>query len=67
MTSLALKAIISAHETVRGHSFSSVALITSMNSYPLKEFAFGNASFSGENPSTESKSIDASQPCNPKV
>lgn len=42
--------------SLRGHTASSMALRTSMKSYPLNEFSLGKASFSDEDPSTESKS-----------
>lgn len=62
--SRAARARISAQETVWGQTCSSLALISSITSYPLREFLFGPASFSLLNALFLSNSIDASQPYN---
>ena len=62
--SLAAKAMISAQETVLGHSFSSADLILSITSNPRTEFLFGFELFSVIMLPLLSSNIDASQPCN---
>lgn len=52
------RVIMSAHDTVDGHSFSNAFFTSSMNSYPLTVW-FGPASFSDWSSSVESIRIDA--------
>ncbi|KAL5706292.1 hypothetical protein ACHQM5_024481 [Ranunculus cassubicifolius] len=61
MESLATKAIISAHETVPGHSASSNFFTPSMNSNPLRA-KFGGESFSALLFGVLLRRMDASQP-----
>lgn len=53
---------MSAQETVRGHAFSSLPLISSITSNPLMEFLFGPAFFSLTIVALSSNNMDASQP-----
>lgn len=62
--SLAARAIMSAQDTVLGHSFSNADLISSITSNPRAEFWFGTDLFSVIMFLLLSNRIDASQPCN---
>lgn len=64
MASLVANANISAQETIPGHSFSILALISSINSKPLRVLPFAGDVFSTGFPEiVESSRIEASQPC----
>lgn len=56
------RASMSAHETVCGHAFSSLALISSITLNPRREFLFGPAFFSLIIAELSSNNTDASQP-----
>ena len=58
----AATARMSAHDTVRGHSASSKALMVSMTPNPLSDPAFGPAPFSPVKLPVSSSRTDASQP-----
>ena len=60
--SRAATARMSAHDTVRGHSASSRALMVSMTPNPLSDPAFGPALFSPVKLPVSSSRTDASQP-----
>ena len=61
--SLAVKARISAQDTVWGHAFSTSALISSITSNPRIEFLLGIDPFSDIMLPLLSSSTDASHPC----
>ena len=53
---------MSAHETIPGHTASSLALALSMTSYPRRLGLFAGESFSAVFVEVESSSTDASHP-----
>lgn len=56
-------ATISAHETTPGHAASTLDLMASITSKPLKESLLGGAVFSPFMEDVSSSSTDPSQPC----
>jgi hypothetical protein len=60
--SLAARVRISAHDTTLGHTFSTLALMSSITLDPLAELLLAAAVFSHMKLLVSSNSIDASQP-----
>lgn len=64
--SLAAMVRISAHETIPGHSDSTMFLMPSMRSKPIKECILGGAFFSPLRVAVSSSKTDPSHPCSAK-